>query len=257
MEQLRGMTQVAESAAATARRLLRGAETAMLATQLIGEAGSWPYGSAVLAASDCRGRPLFLLSDLAEHSRNLEESPRASLLIGPEGPGDPLERPRVTLLGEVRPCPAEDAEGRYLRRFPQATLYKDFKDFRFYRLEIARGHLIAGFGRISWIAAEDLVYPEERTAPLAAAEAGILAHMNGDHADAVALIAELFGGSAGEGKGGAWTLSGVDPDGADLVAENRRLRAPFDKPVFDAEGCRVELVRLTRWARRKTAAPAP
>lgn len=252
------MTQVAESPAEIARRLLRGAETATLATQLNGEEGIWPYGSAVLAASDCRGRPLFLLSDLAEHSRNLKEAPRASLLIGPEaGPGDPLERPRATLLGEVRPCPAEEAEGRYLRRFPQAALYKDFKDFNFYRLEVARGHLVAGFGRITWIEAADLVYPEAATAPLAAAEAGILEHMNSDHADAVALIAELFGGSAGEGNGGGWTMTGVDPDGADLVAEKRRLRARFDKPVFDAEGCRVELVRLTKRARRKTAAPAP
>jgi hypothetical protein len=253
MEQLGAMTQASESPAATARRLLRCAETAALSTQLAGEEGGWPYASMVLAASDCRGRPLLLLSDLAEHSKNLAGTPRASLLVGPEDgpgekPGDPLERARATLIGELRPCPREEAEGRYLRRFPQAVLYKDFKDFHYYRLEVARGHLVAGFGRIDWIEGGDLLFSEAQTAPLAAAEAEIVAHMNADHADAVALIAGLFGG----GKG-AWTMTGVDPEGADLAAENRRLRIAFDKPVFDAEACRVELVRLTKRARRETA----
>ena len=243
------MTQASESPAAIARRLLRTAETAALSTQLSGEAGAWPYASMVLAASDCRGRPLLLLSDLAEHSRNLKRTPKASLLVGPEdGTGDPLQRPRATLLGELRPCPREEAEDRYLRRFPQAALYKDFKDFAFYRLEVARGHLVAGFGRIDWIEGAELLFPEQQVAPLAAAEAEIVAHMNADHADAVALIAGLFGG--GEG---AWAMTGVDPEGADLAVENRRQRIAFDRPVFDAEACRVELVRLTKRARRETA----
>ncbi|MEX0921614.1 MAG: DUF2470 domain-containing protein [Rhodovibrionaceae bacterium] len=246
-----------ESAAYTARRLLRATETAALATELTEDRGVWPYGSAVLAASDCRGRPLLLLSDLAEHSRNLLANSRASLLIGPQegprdNPGDPLERPRVTLLGELRPCPREEAEPRYLRRFPQAALYKDFKDFNFYRLEVARGHLVAGFGRIDWLAAEDLLFEREKVAPLAAAEADILEHMNADHADALALIAGLFGGGAAD-----WRIVGVDPEGVDLVSESNRLRVPFGKAVFDAEACRVELVGLTKRARREAAGQTP
>ena len=247
------MTQASESPAAIARRLLRTAETAALSTLLPGGEGAWPYGSLVLAASDCRGRPLLLLSDLAEHSRNLVENPRASLLLGPEaGPGDPLERPRVSLLGALRPCPRAEAEERYLRRFPQAALYKDFADFRFYRLEVERGHLVAGFGRIDWIAAEQLLFDAARVAPLAEAEAGILEHMNADHTEALALIAKHCGG----GDAG-WRMTGVDPEGADLASGTRRLRAGFESPVFDPESCRRELVRLTGEARRESAISRP
>ena len=131
-------------------------------------------------------------------------------------------------------------------------MQKDFKDFNFYRLEVERGHLVAGFGRITWIEAAELVYAAERVAPLEAAEAEILEHMNSDHADAVELIARHFGGGAG-----GWEMTGVDPEGADLTGGGgRRLRAPFDKQVFDAEGCRVELVRLTKRARAEVAETA-
>ena len=102
----------------------------------------------------------------------------------------------------------------------------------------------AGFGRIAWIAGGDLVYDAESAALLSDVEGEILAHMNSDHADAVALIAGMFGGDAG-----GWAMTGVDPEGADLTAGDRRLRAVFDTPVFDAEGCRAELVRLTKRAR--------
>ena len=53
---------------------------------------------------------------------------------------------------------------------------------------IERGHLVAGFGRIAWIDGGDFRFAADAAA-LAAAEAEIVAHMNADHADAVALYA--------------------------------------------------------------------
>ncbi len=55
-----------------------------------------------------------------------------------------------------------------------------------------------------------------------------------------------------EGEG--WQLVGVDPEGCDLRREASLARADFDKPVTDAEGARVELVRLTKRAQRQRAA---
>src|SRR5271165_2999108 len=59
------------------RRLLRGRDRAALATSLRGA----PYASLVLFVADLDASPLLLLSDLAQHSRNIAVDPRISLLF--------------------------------------------------------------------------------------------------------------------------------------------------------------------------------
>jgi putative heme iron utilization protein len=113
-------------------------------------------------------------------------------------------------------------------------------------MAVTRGHIVAGFGRIHWIPAADLLFDAAAAAPLAAAEAEILAHMNADHAESVDLYANRLLGIAGAG----WRLTGVDPEGADLRRGGAVGRLDFAKPVTDAEGARVELVRLAKTARR-------
>jgi hypothetical protein len=44
---------------------------------------------------------------------------------------------------------------RFVARHPSAAAYAGFGDFRLYRVTIRRGHLIAGFGRISWVEAPE------------------------------------------------------------------------------------------------------
>ena len=58
------------------RRLLRRQHARTLATSLRGA----PYASLVLLAADLDASPLLLLSDLAQHSRNIAFDPRVSLL---------------------------------------------------------------------------------------------------------------------------------------------------------------------------------
>ena len=61
-----------------------------------------PYASLVLSACDHGGSPLLLLSDLAEHSKNLAAEPKAALLFdGTAGLADPLgerDRPAEHLI---------------------------------------------------------------------------------------------------------------------------------------------------------------
>src|SRR3954462_2118173 len=64
------------------------------------EPEGYPYGSFVTVAFD-DGNPVFLVSALAEHTRNLQQDPRASLLVAEGGSADPLANGRVTILG---PC---------------------------------------------------------------------------------------------------------------------------------------------------------
>src|SRR6185295_15753730 len=63
-----------------ARDLVLRSRFATLSTLALRPAG-FPYGSLVAHSVDDCGRPLFLLSALAEHSKNLGASPKASLLV--------------------------------------------------------------------------------------------------------------------------------------------------------------------------------
>jgi putative heme iron utilization protein len=135
-----------------ARELLRAAFKASLAT--LADDGS-PYVSLVLVA-DNEGSPFFLLSDLAEHSKNLKRNPRASLLVEPLTPSDnPLAAARATLLGEVSRVDDDVLRARFVERHSSASLYAGFRDFAVYEMAVTRVHLVAGFGRIKWISRDE------------------------------------------------------------------------------------------------------
>jgi putative heme iron utilization protein len=136
------------------RALMRAQATAALGTVMDGA----PYVSLVLVALDADGSPLMLLSRLAQHTKNLLADPRVSLLFdGTAGLEDPLAGARLTVLGTAAPCPDPQALGRYLARHPSAEMYAGFGDFDLYRVTIARGHSVAGFGKIAWIEAAALL----------------------------------------------------------------------------------------------------
>jgi putative heme iron utilization protein len=241
---------------ALCRRLIRRQGHAALATSLAAEPGGQPYASLVALACDHDGSPLLLLSDLAQHSRNIAADNRVSLLFDgaarddPQPPEDPLAAPRLGLLGTAERCDDRRLAARFVARHPSAAGYAGFGDFRLYRVTMARGHLIAGFGRISWIDGAELRFAGDAPA-LAAAEAGIVAHMNADHADALALYAERLLGRVGEG----WRMTGIDPEGIDLRRERDTARVDFSAPVLDAQAARQVLIDLVREARAAQQSP--
>jgi putative heme iron utilization protein len=230
---------------ATARHLIRSRDHAALATSLAGR----PYVSLVATACELDARPLLLLSDLAQHTQNLLTDPRVSLLFeDTAGRPDPLAGPRLTLIGRAKRCDDPRAAARFAARHPASAGYAGFADFHLYRVAIERGHLVAGFGRIAWIDAEQLRFIGEASA-LAAAEAEILAHMNADHGDAIALYAERLLGLRGNG----WRMTGIDPEGLDLRREGETARLDFAArsvgPVLNPAAARRVLVALADKAR--------
>ncbi|MCE9648301.1 MAG: pyridoxamine 5'-phosphate oxidase family protein [Parvibaculum sp.] len=139
---------MSDDAVKTALHLLDEVSTGALGT-LTGE--GYPMASLVAYAVARDGAPLFLISSMAFHTKNLNADPRASLLIRDETSGDALARARVTLLGTVSrlaETDIDDARTRFLARHPQAATYVGFADFSFHKLKIERAHLVAGFGRI-------------------------------------------------------------------------------------------------------------
>ena len=234
------------------RRLMRRQNHAALATSRDGH----PYVSLVALAFDYDCSPLLLLSDLAQHSRNIAADPRVSLLFdgGPpaHAPVDPLAEPRLTLLGKAARCDDAPLLARFTARHPSAAAYAGFGDFHLYRVTVQRAHLVAGFGRISWVEAGALRFVGNGGA-LAAAEAAIIEHMNTDHAEAVSLFAERLARRPGSG----WRMTGIDPEGVDLRRDGETARIDFRAnspgPVLDPHGARRALIALTAAAREAPA----
>lgn len=234
----------AESAVAESRRLMRQAFTATLAS--IDRASGAPFASLVTVAARPDGTPLMLLSTLARHTQNLAGDPRASLLFTPAAlAAEPLTSARVTVMGEARRVEDDDAGRRFLARHPSATFYAGFADFGFFELTPARAHLVAGFGRIVDLAASELLIGTDKADSLMAAEAEIVSHMNSDHADVLELYATRLLGGSGVG----WSMSGIDPEGLDLVRGADALRLVFPAPVRTSGEARKILISLAEKAR--------
>jgi putative heme iron utilization protein len=227
-----------------ARRLVRAARSATLSTVAEGQ----PFASLVTPAPSPDLRPLLLLSTLSEHTRHLAAEPRCALLFqGSPAEANPQTAPRVTITGIAEKVPAEEVptlKARFLARHPYAALYADFGDFALWRITPGGALLVGGFARANRLRLTDLLPDPAAVAAIAAAEADIMAHVNADHADAVAAIAAHLGGGAGD-----WRLSAVDADGCDLTLEEQVLRLPWPAPVADAEGVRAALVQAAREAR--------
>lgn len=218
------------------RRIMRSADRAVLATAADkgkgGVDGPWPFASLVLAACGTDGSPLLLLSDLAEHARNLRADPRVSLLYdGTAGFDDPLSGPRVTLQGRAEQVEDPRLLGRYLRRHPSAERYARFRDFHLFRVRPARAHLVAGFGTIEWLEAPALTLDPAVSFAVAEAEEDILARWNEDHADLFDLYARGLLRQRGKG----WRAVGLDPEGIDLRRDASLARIDFRTTAATAE----------------------
>jgi len=234
--------------AAVAKTLLRAKRSGTLGT--LGRNTGHPFASLVNMATDLDGSPVILTSRLSTHTANLEADPRASVLLAETGRGDPLAYPRLTVLGAFARLERDGADDarvrrRFLARHPKSELYADFGDFAFWRMNVASAHLNGGFARAADLAATDVLTDLSGADDLIAAEAGAVAHMNQDHADALVLYATKLLGE----DDGPWRVTGLDPDGADLAAGDRTARLPFQERVTSGGQLRQVLVALAKQAR--------
>ena len=209
-----------------ARNLMRTVGVASLATLEPGSAS--PYASMVTVATEVGGAPIFLISRLAWHTRNLEADPRGSVLfVAPGGESaDPLALGRISVMGIAEKADTPLNRSRFLARHPEAAGYASFADFSLWRLRVDKGHFVGGFGRIGTLPGDQLI---EQGDAVAAWEAGIAAALDDINAGEAALCARLAARHGEEG--GEWRLAACDPDGCDLVGEGRSIRIDFAAPV--------------------------
>ncbi len=152
----------AQGGATLARELLSRQRVAVLAT-LSTRHGGAPFTSLAPFAVTARGEPLLLLSALAQHTRNLEADPRASLFVHDPvaAADDPRTAPRLSIAGRiqrVKPSEEADARGRYLARHPEARGLLNL-DFTFFELVVDEAQLVGGFAAAGWISGDELRAP--------------------------------------------------------------------------------------------------
>jgi putative heme iron utilization protein len=237
----------APSHAERARTLAAGQTTGSLASVALEPAG-YPYASFVTFAL-LGGEPIFLISRLAEHTRNLNADARASLLAHETGNADPLANGRVTLLGRCEKLPRghEQARQVFLALHPGAAYYVDFADFDFYQLRLEAVRYIGGYGRMSWVEAD--AFRSAAVDPVAPAAARILEHMNTDHAAALVSYARAFTRAVDAEQA---TMTAIDRHGFEMTVKTPRgvgpARIAFASPLVNADVARTELVALLREA---------
>ncbi|HEY9698531.1 MAG TPA: DUF2470 domain-containing protein [Trichocoleus sp.] len=80
----------------------------------------------------------------------------------------------------------------------------------------------------------------------------ICAHMNDDHADAIALYAQAFGGIA---EATTARMLKIDAEGMDLVVQANQAEMPvriiFDHTLQDAEDAHHTLIDMVKQARQQ------
>jgi len=236
-----------------ARTLASKIGTATLCTMSTNPNG-FPYGSFVTYAIH-EGNPIFLISALAEHTKNLNSSPKSSLLIAEGGEGNPLALGRVTLIGNCSRVSDEEVESvkeNFLSKHESASFYVDFKDFNFYKLQVDSVRYIGGFGRMSWIEGES--WFEAQPDPLSPFSPDIIQHMNEDHKDAMVDCCRNLSKAIDTSDA---VMTGIDRYGFEMSAFTedgpRPIRLAFKDQALTPEEARKQIVSIVKIARHKSS----
>jgi putative heme iron utilization protein len=220
-----------------ARQFLRGTQSGMLSTHSVRHPG-YPYGSVAPFALDHSGQPLLLISTLAEHTRNILDDHRVSLLVF-AGEEDLQANARLTLVADAELVGKDDEllAARYLRYIPQAAQYFPMHDFSLYRLRINSVRYIAGFGRMAWIDGDEFKCP---MTALVSQEMAIIDHMNREHQKSMRDYCNHYHNIIPT----EVEMVGIDGDGFDLRADGSLLRFHFKQFIKDPGSARTALIEM-------------
>lgn len=234
--------------ATEARQFLRSTRSGILSTHSAKHAG-YPFGSVAPFVLDHAGNPIILISNIAEHTKNITANPKISLLVF-AGTEDLQANARLTLLGEavqIDKSADSDLRARYLRYLPQAATYFDMHDFAFYRIRPTHIRYIGGFGKMSWMEVDNVAAPANQ---LAEQEQGILEHMNADHTENLLAYCKHFHKIEPQYA----EMIGIDCDGFDVrILDSsglaQTLRFDFEAPITNALEARQALVAMAKACR--------
>lgn len=231
-------------AAKKARNLMLNEYQGVLSTLSVDVPG-FPFGSVVPYCLDRKGRPVILISRIAQHTKNIEADQKVSLIVAESGADDVQANGRVTYLGKAQQVPIDDQDtvDRYYKYFPDAVSYHKAHSFDLFFIEPHRIRFIGGFGQIHWIDTE--VYLKAN--PFSAEqEKGAVEHMNEDHIPAIRHYCSLANIALNDDD--TPELSGVDGEGFHIRVGQRIHRFHFDNPIQTPIELRKTLTELAHKA---------
>lgn len=215
-----------------------------------------PYGSIVELLPLEDGNFVFFVSNMADHTKNLNRNAQCSLLIAEGfGQGYALALSRATYMGKATKVEGDLSElkARYLELHPEAKIYINFPDFNFYKLVVERVRYIGGFGRMSWVPQE--MYQQGEADPLWEDADRIIDHMNEDHTQNMEDYAHYLNDV--EGEIDEIQMTCVDRFGFEMRVrqgtKGQTIRMSFSKEVQTSVEVRQEMVALAHKAREEKA----
>lgn len=220
-----------------------------------------PYCTFVMVAFDYDCSPIILLSDLSEHTKNINKNKTVSIMFCEEQPlsdyfpkfqkkiklnsvisyEDPMSRPRVTVIGDLEKTNHENQRRRFISRHPESKLYSSFADMNVYKLNIKSAHLTGGFAKVKWFEKCELTtniidkFPEN--------EFQILEHMNEHHQESINLYTKKL-----LKVNGTWQITGIDSEGFDLRSAHSVIRYVFEKPIKRIQDIKMNFIKLHKKA---------
>jgi len=225
-----------------------------------------PFGSIVPFSIDSHGRPYLMIAEIAAHTANLRQDPRAALMVSdPDAGGDPQGSWRITLIGSMKRILVEgsdsrfaksavkvsqdeydDLHRRYVERVPQADSYIKQHDFSYWRMEeILSVRYIAGFGRICWVEGHEILR-EPLGGGLERAAQPAIDHMNEDHHDnMIEMCKGLYGFTPRSAH-----MFALDTTGFHIATQDPERSLFFSfKQEIDAQSLRVAVIDVLKRAR--------
>lgn len=228
-----------------ARNLLHAGHFGILGTISV-KLDGFPFGSVVPYCLDGKGRPVVLISTIAQHTKNIAQDNRCSLTINISD-DDVQAKGRLCIIGRMEKLPSdsEAVKASYFRYFPQAEKYGQAHDFSFYYLDPISVRYIGGFGAIYWVEPDQFLH----TNPFQGkAEMRIIDHMNADHHDSLIRYLSHYKGIEVSADAQV-QMVGINDLGFDLTIDKKKVRFEFEAPIEDAVQAREALVAMAKAAR--------
>jgi heme iron utilization protein len=209
-----------------ARKIIRSSRSGGLGS--IDRDTGAPYVSFCAMAHDYSAEPIFLFSDLADHTQNILNDDRVSFLCEKASHlSNPQAGARVTLVGKMVKTSNAHLTSLFLQTHPSAKMYAKFGDFNFYTLVVERAHFVGGFGRARWM--DRLEYLGESLSSLEFSQKQTALVESIEHefpTFALHCATKLL-----KHRGKNWQVLRVDGDGVDLKLGAKVVRYPFEKPL--------------------------
>lgn len=138
-----------------ATRALLSCRQAVLATHSCNIPG-FPLTSVVPVGISYDGHVLVLISELAQHTRNLQLDTRMSLMLHDDQEHNWQATTRLSVIGHLQALRPDDQQLEHIRRayyrmHPELDGFDQQMDFSFWQLKPLRYRLIAGFAQVRWL----------------------------------------------------------------------------------------------------------